>query len=309
MEKDRERRSMKLFKIYIITSFFMIHCIPTYAFAQMDSLRIKIEQIVASAEGKIGVALQGLENNDTLTIDGNGKYPMQSVYKFPLALAVLSQVDKGTLSLDQQIYIKKSDLLPNTWSPLREKYPNGNIHVSLDELLTYTVSESDNNGCDILFRLVGGTTIVDQYIHNLGMQNIAIAATEEEMHTAWDVQYTNWSSPAAMCRLLRLFYQDSILSSKSQEFLWHAMEKTGTGPGRIKGLLPTGTIVAHKTGSSGTNDHGIAAATNDVGIVTLSNGKHVALVVFVSDSPADEKMRDNVIARIAKAAWDAFSVQ
>jgi beta-lactamase class A len=300
---------MKLFKINFIVSIFLIHLVPSTAPAQMDSLRITIEHIVGSVEGKIGVALQGLENNDTLTIDGNGKYPMQSVYKFPLALAVLSQVDKGTLSLDQQIHIRKSDLLPNTWSPLREKYPNGNINVRLDELLTYTVSESDNNGCDILFRLVGGTDKVDRYIHNLGITNIAIAATEEEMHKSWDVQYTNWSSPAAMCRLLHMFYQDSILSSRSQKFLWNAMEKTGTGPGRIKGLLPAGTIVAHKTGLSGANDHGNAAATNDVGIVTLPNGTHFALVVFVSDSPADEKTRDSVIARIAKAAWDAFSIQ
>jgi beta-lactamase class A len=300
---------MKSFTLYFIRTIFIVYIFPTVTFAQMDSLRITIEQIVGSVEGKIGVALQGLENTDTLTIDGNGKYPMQSVYKFPLALAILSQVDKGILSLDQQIYVKKTDLLPNTWSPLREKYPNGNIHVSLDELLTYTVSESDNNGCDILFRLIGGTTLVDQYVHHLGITNITIAATEEEMHKDWDVQYTNWSTPVAMCQLLHKFYLDSILSTKSQECLWNAMKKSGTGAGRIKGLLPPGTLVAHKTGLSGTNDHGIAAATNDVGIITLPNGKHVALVVFVSDSPADEKTRDNVIARIAKAVWDAFSVQ
>jgi beta-lactamase class A len=307
--KIAKRESMKSLKKYSLVLLFMVHSIPGVAVAQMDSLRRTIEQIVGCAEGKIGVALQGLENNDTLTIDGNGKYPMQSVYKFPLALAVLSQVDKGTLSLDQQIYLKKSDLLPNTWSPLREKHPQGNINVCLDELLSYTVTESDNNGCDILFRLIGGTDVVDQYVHHLGITNIAIATTEEEMHKDWNVQYTNWSTPAAMCQLLRMFYQDSILSRKSQDYLWHAMESTETGPGRIKGLLPPGTIVAHKTGSSGTNDLGIAAATNDAGIVALPNGKHVALVVFVSDSPADEKTRDNFIARIAKAVWDTFSVQ
>ncbi len=83
--------------------------------------------------------------------------PMLSVFKFHIALAVLNQVDKGNLTLDQKILIKKSDLLENTWSPLREKYPDGNVELPLSEIITYTVAQSDNNGCDILLRLIGGT--------------------------------------------------------------------------------------------------------------------------------------------------------
>jgi beta-lactamase class A len=78
-------------------------------------------------------------------------------------------------------------------------------------------------------------------------------------------------------------------------------------PGRLKGLLPEGTIVAHKTGSSGKNESGLAAATNDVGIVTLPNGKHFIIVVFVSDSKADDKTRDNIIAEITRAVWDKYN--
>jgi len=49
---------------------------------------------------------------------------------------------------------------------------------------------------------------------------------------------------------------------------------------------------------------GITAATNDIGIITLPNGRHLAIAVFVSDSPTDEVTREGVIARIAKAIWD-----
>ncbi len=292
-----------------ILSLFIIHLVPMVAFGQLDSLRIGLDRIVGSAEGNIGVAVLGLENDDTLTINGNGRFPMQSVYKFPLALAILDQIDKGNLSLDQQISLKKEDLLPETWSPLRDKYPNGNINITLDELLTYTVSESDNIGCDILFRLIGGTNIVDQYVHNLGIANIAIAATEEEMAKDWEVQYRNWSSPAAMGQLLHMFYRGKILSKKSEDYLMLLMEKTTTYPNRIKGLLPKGTIVAHKTGTSGTNSNGSVAATNDVGIVTLPNGTHFIVVIYLSNSTAEEKARDRIIANIAKIAWDYFSVK
>ena len=298
---------MTLSKVPYAFALCTLFFLPSNALAFEDSLRTKIEHIVRAAHANVGVAVVDLHNNDTLTVNGNDTYPMQSVYKFPLALAVLSQVDKGTFSLQQTIRIRKSDLLPNTWSPLRERYPHGNISITLGELLTYTVSESDNNGCDVLFRLLGGPRVVDQYIHSLGVMDIAIATTEEEMHRAWEIQYRNWSSPAAMGQLLSLFYHDKILSIKSKEYLWQLMVNTKTGPGRLKGLLPEGTIVAHKSGSSGTNENGIAAATNDVGIISLPNGKHVAIAVFVSNFTVEEEACEKTIAQIAKMVWDVYS--
>ncbi|MGZ3836350.1 MAG: serine hydrolase, partial [Mucilaginibacter sp.] len=98
--------------------------------------------------------------------------------------------------------------------------------------------------------------------------------------------------------------EGKALSKSSNEFLWKIMTETSTGPHRIKGLLPQGAIVAHKTGTSGTNDEGLTPATNDVGIITLPNGKHLAIAVLVCNSKADETTRDGVIAQIAKAAWD-----
>ena len=49
---------------------------------------------------------------------------------------------------------------------------------------------------------------------------------------------------------------------------------------------------------------GLTRATNDVGIVTLPGGRHLLIAVFVSDSPASSEVREGVIAKIARAAWD-----
>ena len=57
------------------------------------------------------------------------------------------------------------------------------------------------------------------------------------------------------------------------------------------------------------NDKGVAAATNDAGIVTLPDGRHYGIVVFVSNSTDDEKTRENVIAQIAKVMWDFYSTK
>ena len=103
------------------------------------SLRQKIEHIIAQKKATIGVSISGIEDHFTLNIHGDQHFPMQSVFKFHIALAILKEVDKGNLSLNQKIFIKKSDLSPNTWSPLQEEYPTGNVQVSLAEILTYTV--------------------------------------------------------------------------------------------------------------------------------------------------------------------------
>lgn len=274
--------------------------------AQQDNLRWKVEQITKKAKGIVGVAVTHLEKRDTFTFNGNLRFPMQSVFKVPLAIAVLDQVDKGKLSLDQKIHIRKEELLP-TWSPIKKKYPEGNVDLPLREILSYTVSQSDNNGCDILFRLLGGTAYVNRYIHRSGIDSISIAATEEEMAKAWGVQFTNWSTPVAMSKLLEDFYQGKYLSKQGTDFLRKIMEETTTGPNRIRGLLTKETIVAHKTGTSGTNNQGISAAANDVGIVTLPDGSHFVIVVFVSNATADEQTRDAVIAEITKLFRDHFA--
>jgi beta-lactamase class A len=300
---------MKTYKsIYILLMLLLVLNVKEI-FPQFESARTKIADIIKESKGTIGVAVMDLENRDTLTFNNNHCFPMQSAYKFPLALAVLNKVDKKDLSLDQKIHLTKKDLLPNTWSPLREKYPDADVDVTLRELIRYTVMESDNNGCDILFRLIGGPAEVEKYLKSLGINDMSIVGTEEEMHKDWSVQYKNCSSPFTMVSLLYKFSEGNILSKESRDFLWTFMTQTPHGAKRIKGQLPEGTIVAHKTGSSGTNEEGITAATNDVGIVLLPDGRKFAIVVFVSDSPDKNEKLEKIIADITKDVWDTYSIQ
>jgi beta-lactamase class A len=294
-------------QLSIVFSTIFILVQSQISFAQKGSLKDQIDQIVGTSNGEIGIAVMGLESREKFLFRENQKFPMQSVFKFPLAMAVLDRVDKGQLKLDQKIHITKEDLLPKTWSPVREKYPEGNVDLTLAELLGYTVSQSDNNICDLLFRLAGGTEGVDKYIKSLGVKGIAIAATELEMSRHWDVQFTNWCQPPAMLQILDILYQGKKLSKASNDFLWKIMTETATGPRQIKGLLPKDILVAHKTGSSGTNEKGITAATNDVGIITLPNGKHLAIVLFLTNSPDRKDKRDELMAKIAKVSFDYYS--
>jgi beta-lactamase class A len=278
---------------------------PTKSVSQNhDSLRVAVNRIAQEAKGIVCVSIENLETGDTLSVNGNYHCPMQSVFKFPIALAILNMVDKDTLSLQDKIDLSKEDLSDtSTMSPMRDKYLSKDTSLPLSELIRFMVSESDNIACDILLNKAGGPKQVEGFIHGLGIAGIAIAATEKEMHSNTSLQYQSWCEPKEMSHLLKLFYEGKCLSKTSTDYLRKIMEGTETGGKRIKGLLPAGTVVAHKTGSSMT-ENGLAAATNDAGIITLPNGNHLIITVFVTDSKADFDTREAVIAKIAKAAYD-----
>jgi len=268
-----------------------------------NELGARIEQISQAARGRVGVKATVLETGESVALNGNQQFPMQSVYKFPIAMAVLAQVDRGKLKLDQKIRVEASDVLQDS-RILNEK--SQGREFSLAELLKYMVSESDNTASDVLLRQVGEPQIVTEYLRGLGVNNIVVANTEKELGQDTAVQYRNYATPDAAVVLLRAFHEGKGLSQSSQALLLQLMTETTTGPKRIKGLLPDGTVVAHKTGTSSTVN-GVTAATNDVGLVTLPNGRHMAIAVFVSDSGANDAVREEVIAKVAKAAWDAWS--
>lgn len=268
-----------------------------------NELRDRIEQISQAARGRVGVKATVLETGESVTLNGDRQFPMQSVYKFPIGMTVLAQVDRGKLKLGKKIRVEASDVLQG--SRILDEKSQG-MEFSLAELLKYMVSESDNTASDVLLRQIGEPMIVTEYLRDLGVNDIVVANTEKELGQDTAVQYRNYATPDAAVVLLRAFHEGKGLSKSSQALLRQLMTETTTGPKRIKGLLPDGTVVAHKTGTSSTVN-GVTAATNDVGLVTLPNGRHMAIAVFVSDSGANNAVREEVIAKVTKAAWDEWS--
>ena len=268
-------------------------------------LRSRIEEISRSAQGRVGASVLVLETGESVSFHGDERFPMQSVYKLPIAMAVLQRVDRGTLKLAQRVKVEPDDFVSaGQHSPIRDRHPRG-TELSLEELLRLNTSESDGTACDVLLDLVGGTAAVVEYLRGLGIAGIAVVDTEKEIGRDHSLQYRNWAAPDAAVALLKKLHEGAGLSAGSRALLLRMMIETPTGPRRLKGLLPAGAVVAHKTGSSGMQN-GLAAATNDIGIVTLPDGRHLAIAVFVSDSKADEATREGVIAKIARAAWDVY---
>ncbi len=272
-----------------------------------QNLNKQIREIVKNKNATVAVSILDFETNKSFSINGNRQLPMLSVVKFHVALAVLNQVDEGKLSLDQNILIKKTDLKEDTWSPIREMFPNGNFEMPLSLLIKYTVAESDNNGCDILLELIGGPRNTENILRSKGAEGITIAVNEDQMHKGFEYMYQNVTTTNAANNLLKAFADRKILSKNSTDFLMNTMTETSTGKNKLIAKLPQTVVVAHKTGSSGKDMQGKTIAENDIGIVTLPNGKQYAISVFVADSMESEQVNTGIIADISEVVFKHFS--
>ncbi len=269
------------------------------------ALRNQIEEIARTTGGPVGVAVTLLEGDDVVQINGQQKFPMQSVYKLPIGMAVLQQIDQGKLKLEQKIAIDPNEYVrPGMHSPIRDKHPRG-AELPLSEILRLAVSESDGTASDVLMRTAGGAAVVQKYLLDLGINGMMVLDTEKEIGKSVDVQYRNWATPEGALALLKVVAEGRSLSPASHKKLLEFMTETPTGLKRIKGELPAGTLVAHKTGTG--FSQGLTRAVNDIGLVTLPDGRRLAIAVFVSDTKLEPEACEAVIAKISRAAWDCWT--
>jgi beta-lactamase class A len=281
--------------------FFLV----TASLCAQTGLQRQIGVIAADARGKVSVACALPDSQLNCDLDPHAHSPMQSVFKLPVSVTALHLVEQRKFSLDQPLRFLPSDrILPHTYSPLQDKYPDGNVDVPMRELLRLAASLSDNVAADIVLRTIGGPAVVNDYMRSIGVAGFQLVDDEQALAGDNALQYRNWFEPAGAVQLLRRISDHSPLSGEHTRILLQWLQDSPTGAHRIKGALPAGTIVMHKTGSSGTRE-GMTAATNDIGLITLPDGRRLAIAIFVTDSRADDAMRDGVIARIAKAAYDA----
>jgi beta-lactamase class A len=269
------------------------------------SLQQEVRAIAADAHGKVSVACSLPGSAVNCNLDPHAHPSVQSVFKLPLAVATIHLVEAGRFSLDQPIrFLPSGRILPQTYSPLQDQYPDGDADIPLRELLRIAVSLRDNVAADIVLRIIGGPKVVESYVRSIGVNGFHLEDGEHGLQRDVRTQYRNWFEPAGAVQLLRRISDNSPLTSEHTQMLLQWMKDTPRGLHQIKGELPAGTAVMHKTGVSSSSG-GVTYVSNDIGLITLPDGRRSAIAIFLTDSSADQTARDAVIARIAKASYDA----
>jgi len=307
---------------------------------QKSSLLEEWRRIARTTDGTVGAAALHLTTGQLVSLNGDESFPLASICKLPIAMNMLALVDERKFDLNQKIEVLPQHVVSNV-SPIAKRWP-AQRSFPLDEMIELMVAHSDNTAVETLFRAGGDAQAmaarfrewkiegvrVDRSERQCGLDrngvdpqpapdqwtdaliNELIAKTPLEKRyratTSFLTDPRDTGTPNGTVQLLARAFRGELLSKPSTARLIQVLKATTTFPGRIKGLLPAATVVAHKTGSTGTVK-GLTAGTNDSGVIFLPNGSQIALSVYVKASTKSEAARDRVIARIAKAAFDAMS--
>lgn len=257
-------------------------------------------------------------------------------------MRALELVDKGSLHQSQKIEILSRDVWPSWPGDLGHRWPKEN-QLPLNELIRLMIVESDNTAVQTLFRIVGEAHGMQSSLRQWKIEGVRVDRYEGQCSLAahgvlnpppvaqWtpgligklnaqvplDRQYNalrrfladprDTATPHATVQLLTRLSKALLLSRNGSSYLIEVMEQTTTGKQRLKGLLPPGTPVAHKTGT-GATIRNLNEATNDVGVILPGTPHEIAIAVYLKGSTRSEAARDRIIAEIARAAYDRWVV-
>lgn len=301
----------------------------------LPRLEREMARLAKRAGGVVGVSAVHLESNRRVSLNSSERFPMASTYKIPIAVQLLTRVDKGEVRLDEMVQIQPSDLHPGSGT-LTDLFSQKGLALSVRNLMELMLLISDNSATDVCLRLAGGPEAVTARMRAAGINGIDVNRPTARLIADWvgiaqlpsesewsptlfeklsealkpderkaaaakfDTDPRDSSSPEAMLTLLERIYRKDLLKPESAELLLDIMRRCRTGEARLKGMLPLETEVAHKTGT-------IGGTTNDVGIITLpDNAGHVAITIFVKASEKEVPVRERTIAEIARAVYDFF---
>jgi beta-lactamase class A len=305
--------------------------------AERTDLTAEWRTIAAETDGVAGAAALHLGSGKRVALNGDDRFPLASVCKLPIAMAIFELVAQRRLSLGVRMEIQSYDVVPFV-SPIADRWPKERW-FRLEEMVELMVEKSDNTAVETLFRMAGGAIGMGLRMQAWGLDGVRVDRDERtcglEAIGARDIPPAREFTPAlarlledrvapderlaAMRRflddprdtatpngttdLLQKLYGGKILPAELTARMSAILQKTTTGPGRIKALLPPKTAVGHKTGTTG--DAGkLNGSTNDVGVITLPGGAQLAVAFYLKGSTQPLAAREAIIARMARAAYD-----
>jgi beta-lactamase class A len=248
--------------------------------------------------GRLGVAARDQRDGRRLVHDESGRYAMCSTFKLPLVAAILAQVDRGALRLDEEIAFGASDVLD--YAPVvQANLTRGRL--SVETLCAAAIEVSDNSAANLLLGRIGGPAGLTAFIRGAGDSVTRLDRMEPELNTNLPGDPRDTTSPEAMVGLLRTLLLGETLSAGSRTRLAGWMERTSTGRDRLRAGLPASWRAGDKTGT------GPSGAHNDVAIAWPPGRAPILIASFLDGGTASAAARAATHAAVARAAAAAFS--
>lgn len=299
------------------------------------TLERELARIEPLSGGTVGLAATHLPSGRSVFYNADQQYPLASTYKLPMAVQAFTLVEQGRLDLDRMIAWDTTDLHIGSEAHLLFRKPG--FAMSVRNLIETMMILSENNATDLVLTLAGGGGAVTRRLREAGITDLRVDRPTAEIIanpygitdiytadgkfsvTKWRTQFAALSparrdsaawyyardprdhgSPRAMLTLLTKLHRGELLNGEHTAYLLDIMYRCETGAARLKGMLPPGTRVAHKTGT-------YPGTANDVGIIDLPDGTHLAIAVYVKgSSKVSGPDLEASIAQMARAVYDYF---
>lgn len=244
--------------------------------------------------GRLGVAAIDLASGRRMALDPDARFAHCSVFKLPLAAAILARVDQGALALDRRVPFTAADLLD--YSPVtRSRLKEGGMTVAA--LCEAAVTVSDNAAANLLLPLVGGPAGLTRWARQQGDTVSRFDRDEPGLNTNLPGDPRDTTSPAAMLSLVRHVLIGEGLSPASRERLTGWLVASSTGGNRLRRGFPAGWRAGDKTGTGG------RGATRDVAIAWPRPGAAPLIVTCFVDAPqVDLSVQEAAIAAVGRLA-------
>ncbi len=327
-------------KVVVVLSGLILalsHCVVAATDPSLTRLEQQIELLSRTTDAVVGVSALHIESGRYVSVRGTEPFPQASAIKVPIAVQIMALADQGKLPLDKMVTLKPADLHPGS-GRITELLFHPGVALSIENIMELAIVVSDNSAADLMLREAGGPAAVTERMKILGLSGIRVDRSiavlladwggiktlppeAEWNREMWDKLFDavpeaehmaarrlathdprDTTTPADMTKLLARIWKKDLFSPLYATKLVDMMERCETGKSRIKGMLPQGTEVAHKTGSVG-------GVVNDVGIITLpGKAGHVALSVFTKGSYRAEEVSEKTVAELSRTIYDYFAL-
>jgi len=272
-------------------------CASPQAAAQDVSSATSFAALERAAGGRLGVCAIDTASGRRAQHRADERFPFCSTFKAMLSAAVLAQsVDRPGL-LRQRVTYGQSDLV--NYSPVSGQHVGTGMTVA--GLCEATIQYSDNSAANLLMKLIGGPSAVTAYARSIGDDTFRLDRWETELNTALPGDLRDTTTPAAMAASLRVLTLGDALPAAQRAQLVAWLRGNKVGDKRIRAGVPAGSQVADKTG---TGDYG---TTNDAGVIWPPSRAPIVLAVYYTQTRADAKAKDDVIAAAARIAVATFA--
>lgn len=273
----------------------------------LETLKDSLESVVKEYPGEIGIALI-TDDGALLTVNNEDKYSLMSVFKLHQAISLCHLFEKRGISLDTVINLNLKKLNLDTWSPVLEEHSGEWLQISVREMLRYTLTQSDNNLSNYLFDSIQSVSDADKFMATIMPRDcFKMAVTEAQIWSDHSLSFENHSSPLAVAILLEKLFNENIISPEHKEFICTTLAECKTGDRIGAPLAGRDSItVAHKTGSGYRYDSGRLMAHNDAAYITLPDGSHYTLVVFVKDFGGTNQEAGQAISHISEIIYSTL---